>query len=155
MYMSLTRVSALVALAAASGTVIFKLGGSSSPADAADTKSSSRDASSVFSSDEAIIERFLEARARGDAKGAIALCHPDFTFTSPRSTYRLGDAHEAFAKAFPPIKVRQKLSRKGSLWTQHASFSPVAFVTVRVRQTFELKRHNGRMKIVRVEHAKL
>ena len=153
--MILTRLLlVLLASHAASGTVFFGFRRPSAVCDA-DDASLSDESDSVFSSDEEVINKFMNAWDRGNGKGAIAHCHPDFTFTSPRGNHDMHDAREAFSKPIPKERIIHQLERKGSKYTRDISFSPIAFLTLRIRQTFTLKRHNGRMKIFHLVHAKM
>ena len=105
-----------------------------------------------------IVQSFVAATERGDAAAAMELCTDDFFYKTHRATTdSLAAAADRLRTKTPaPSAVTEELHEEGvDMFVREIVVKPVPFVTVGVRQEFEVRRHDdGSMKLCRAEYIK-
>ena len=106
-----------------------------------------------------LVESFLAATERGDAKSAMAACTDDFLYKTHRATTEsLAAAEERLHTKVPaPNKVTKELDEESEgIFVREIVVKPVPFVTVTVRQEFEVRNlEGGSVRLCRAEYIKL
>ena len=111
-----------------------------------------------------IVESFVAATERGDAAGAMALCTDDFFYKTHRATTDgLAAAEERLHTKTPaPSKVTTELHEESCTLEEESCtlvrdivVKPIPFVTVAVRQQFEVRSvDGGDVRLCRAEYIK-
>lgn len=105
-----------------------------------------------------LIESFVEATERGDAAAAMKCCTEDFLYKTHRATTdSLAAAEDRLRTKVPaPAKVTQELTEAGpDIFVREIVVKPVPFVTVAVRQEFEVRAtSDGGVRLCRAEYIK-
>ena len=106
-----------------------------------------------------LVKSFLAATERGDAKSAMAACTDDFLYKTHRATTEsLAAAEERLHTKVPaPNKVTKELDEESEgIFVREIVVKPVPFVTVTVRQEFEVRNlEGGAVRLCRAEYIKL
>ena len=103
------------------------------------------------------VQSFIQATERGDAMAAKLLCTDDFLYkTHSATTDSLAAADERFHTKVPaPAKVVQELHEAGTgIFVREIVVKPVPFITVGVRQEFELRGSGDDVRLCRAEYIK-
>merc|ERR1711935_193268 len=106
-----------------------------------------------------LVRSFVEATERGDAATLMQLCTDDFLYKTHRATTSsLLAAKDRFATRLPaPSKVTNELRVESpDLLVRDIVVKPVPFVTVSIRQEFEVRslQLHGGLKLCRAEFIK-
>jgi len=104
-----------------------------------------------------LIQSFLDATVRGDADTVMQLCTDDFFYkTHAKTTDSLAAAKERLRTKVPaPSKVTKELIEESDgVFVREIVIKPVPFVTVGLRQEFELRPTEGGMRLCRAEYIK-
>ena len=105
-----------------------------------------------------LVETFVAATERGLTSAAMALCTEDFIYkTHSATTHSLAEAEERFATKVPvPTAVTKDFHEEHrDVIVREVVVKPVPFVTVTVRQEFELRSVGGGKRLCRAEYIKL
>lgn len=106
----------------------------------------------------ALVENFLQATERGDAVAAMEVCADDFVYkTHSATTESLAAAARRLKTKVPaPKTVNQELhEERPGIFVREIVVKPVPFVTVGVRQEFELRCTDDDCELSRAEYTKL
>ena len=106
-----------------------------------------------------LVSAFVAATERGDAAAAMDVCTHDFLYKTHRATTdNLAAAKERLHSKVPaPAKVTNELHEESpGIFVREIVVKPVPFVTVAVRQEFEVREDNeADTKLCRAEYIKL
>lgn len=105
-----------------------------------------------------LVQSFVAATEAGDAAAAMTLCTDDFYYATHRATTEtLAAAEERLHTKTPaPSKVTEELHEKQpGLFVRQIVVKPIPFITVAVRQEFEIVDRDGGVKLRRAEYIKL
>ena len=118
--------------------------------------SAARDVRNLLSLE--LVQSFVASTERGDAAAAMALCTEDFVYKTHRATTEsLAAAEERLHTKVPaPAKVTKALHEEtSSVFVRDIVVKPVPFITVAVRQEFEVRQQSdGVVKLCRAEFIK-
>lgn len=104
-----------------------------------------------------LVESFVAATERGDAAAALKLITDDFLYkTHSATTESLAAAEERLHTKCPaPAKVTTALYEESpTVLVREIVVKPVPFITVAVRQEFELREVDGGLRLCRAEYIK-
>jgi hypothetical protein len=105
------------------------------------------------------VSAFLGATERGDAAAAMELCNDDFFYRTHRATTEsLADAEERLHTKVPApnevtLELHEDLANLGT-FVREIVVKPVPFITVSVRQQFEVRGLDGAMRIASAKYEK-
>ena len=104
-----------------------------------------------------LVESFVAATERGDAPALMKLCTEDFYYKTHRATTEtLAAAEERFHTKTPaPSKVTVELHEASpGNFVREITVKPIPFVTVDIRQEFDVRTEDGAVKLCRAEYIK-
>ena len=104
-----------------------------------------------------LVESFVEATERGDAAAAMRVCTEDFLYKTHRATTdSLAAAEDRLHTKVPaPAKVTQELNEESAgIFVREIVVKPVPFITVAVRQEFEVRATSDGPRLSRAEYIK-
>ena len=149
--------SALAATFAAAAAAADSAAASFSEAAEASDSSAVTEAAVTAVTPAQLIQSFVAATERGDAAAASKLCTDDFLYkTHSATTVSLAAAEERLHTKCPaPAKVTKALHVVSpTVLVREIVVKPVPFITVAVRQEFEVRDTDGAMRLCRAEYIK-